>query len=502
MMQERFNRLLEVMGDIYDLGHAGAVLGWDQQTYMPARGAAGRARQMATLQKIIHSMAVSEEVGHLLEELEPWAEQFEYDSFERSVIRVTRKEYDQETRIPAKLVSDFAEARGLAVNAWLKAKADSDYATFRPHLERLVELAALQAEAIGYTDTPYDALLDSFEPDVKTSEVKPIFEQLKEGLVPLVREISRHPDRADDSPLSFEYPDAAQWAFSTEVLKVIGFDLERGRVDRAEHPFTTSFSANDVRLTTRIQLRHLGAGLFASIHEGGHGIYNQGFPAQYERTPLAGGASSGVHESQSRLWENVVGRSLPFWRFFHPRLRQMFPEQLAGIDAEKFYRAVNKVKPSLIRVEADEVTYNLHIFIRFELELEMIAGRLDMSRLPEIWGDKMEEYLGIRPANDAEGVLQDIHWASGLFGYFPTYTLGNVLSVQFFNQAVQDHPAIPDEMAAGSFDTLRLWMKTNIHELGRKFSPGELVKRVTGGPLTVGPYLQYIRDKYSAIYLR
>jgi carboxypeptidase Taq len=358
-----------------------------------------------------------------------------------------------------------------------------------------------KAEAYGYQDCIYDALLDEYEPGMKTAEVNAVFNELKTELVPLVRAISERVEAVDDTFLRQDYDETAQWDFGMIPLKAIGYDLERGRQDKSVHPFTTSFSSNDVRITTRVHKDLFPSALFSTLHEGGHALYEQNSAPELEGTFLAGGTSLGVHESQSRLWENVLGRSREFWQFYYPRLQEFFPSQLGGVSEAAFYRAINKVTPSLIRVEADEVTYNLHIFLRFELEQELVEKRLKVSDLPDAWNARLEEYLGLTPPDDALGVLQDIHWSGGGIGYFPTYTLGNVLSLQFYRQTLQDIPDLPEQFARGEFGALLGWFKDNIHRHGRKYTANELVERVTGAKgIEAGPYLDYIKQKFSEIY--
>jgi len=382
---------------------------------------------------------------------------------------------------------------------WRTARAESDFSRFAPHLDRLVDLTIEKAELLGYEDDVYDALLDLYEPGMRAAEVERVFAGLKERLVPLVAEVAAAP-QVDDGFLRVHYDPKQQWDFGMDVLRAIGFDLRRGRQDESAHPFTTSFSHGDVRITTRIRPEDWASGFFATLHEAGHGIHSQGIPASFDDTPLNAGKSLGISESQSRLWENVVGRSRGFWEFWLPRLCGRFPEQLGGIDLDRFYRAINRVERSLIRVEADELTYNLHIFVRFDLERQLVSRRLTVRELPEAWNAKMQEYVGIVPNSDAEGVLQDIHWSMGAIGYFPTYALGNVLSVQYYDQAVKEHPEIPEEIRQGKFDTLRVWMNENIHRWGAIFNAAELTERVTGGPLDSGPYVRYLETKYREIY--
>lgn len=499
-MEEKLRELKTRLGEIEDLKKAADVLGWDQMTYMPSGGTTARAEQLATLRKTAHALFVSDEIGRLLEELKAETTNLDHDSDEASLVRVTARDYERERKIPAWLVAEMARVTALAQEAWIQARAESNYPHFQPHLQKIVDLNVQMAEALGYEDRLYDALLDRFEPEMKTAQVARIFDELKAELVPLVRAIAEKKNAVDDVILYRDYDEEKQWAFGLEVLRQMGFDFERGRQDKSAHPFTTSFSPNDVRLTTRVYRNQFKAALFGSIHEGGHALYEQGLGPALERTPLCDGASSGVHESQSRLWENVIGRSRGFWTFYFPRLKELFPEQLDGVDLEAFYKAINKVEPSMIRVEADEVTYNLHIFLRFEIENDMLEGKVQLSDLPEVWNAKMKDYLGIVPANDAEGILQDIHWSMGTIGYFPTYALGTLLSVQFYNQALAEIPEIPTQIERGEFAPLRTWLQERIYAHGKKFTPAELVKRVTGSELSAQPFVDYVRAKYGDIY--
>jgi len=497
---EELQALKTRLGEIHDLNRATAVLGWDQQTYMPSGGAAARAEQLATLQKTAHDWFVSDEIGELIQTLSNNDAGWDYDSDEASLVRVVARDYEKARKVPSELVAEFARVTALAHEAWAKAREQSDFPQFQPHLEKIVELNVRLAEALGYEDRIYDPLLDQFEPEMKTAQVVTIFDDLKSDLVPLVKAISERADTVDDSALHKTYDEQKQWNFGVEVIKDFGFDFTRGRQDKSVHPFTTSFSISDVRLTTRIDPNYLPTALFGTLHECGHGLYEQGISLKLERTSLDDGASLGIHESQSRLWENLVGRSREFWSHRFPRLQAIFPEQLEGVDHESFYRAVNRVEPSLIRVEADEVTYNLHIMLRFELENEMLEGRLKIAHLPQAWNAKMEAYLGIVPPDDAQGVLQDIHWSGGMMGYFPTYSLGNLISVQFFDKAKADIPSLSDQIAAGKFDALLNWLRENVHQPGRKYTPTELMKQVTGTDLTAANYVAYIKAKYSDIY--
>jgi carboxypeptidase Taq len=499
-MNTKFRELLTRLGEVTDLEDAASVLSWDQQTYMPAGGAQARAQQLTTLKKKGHELFTCDEIGQLLDDLEAELDGADYHSFEASLLRATRRKYDRKRRVPPDLVARLAKATALGHTAWEKARKADDFGTFQPHLEEIIELTIERAEAVGYEDRIYDALLDRFEPEMKTAQVEILFEEMKAGLVPLVQAIAERQDAVDGSILEQDYDVDKQWDFGIELIKRIGFDFQHGRQDRAAHPFTTSFTPADVRLTTRVFRDQFKSAIFATIHEMGHGTYEQGFDRALDRTPLSDAASFGTHESQSRMWENVVGRSRGFWTFWLPKLKEVFPEQLGGADLETFYRAINRVKPSLIRVEADEVTYNLHIFLRFEIENLMLEGKVKIGDLPELWNAKMEEYLGIRPPDDADGVLQDVHWSSGYIGYFPTYSLGNLLAAQFYNQAVSELPQIPAQIEAGEFAALLSWMREKIHFQGAKYTPAELVERVTGGPIRTEPFLGYIHEKYSEIY--
>ncbi len=499
-MEEKLQELKTRLGEIHDLNKAAALLGWDQQTYMPPGGAATRAEQLATLQKTAHNWFIADEIGELIEALGNNGAGWDFDSDEASLVRVVARDYEKARKVPSELVAEFARVSALAYEAWNKARAQADFSMFQPHLEKILELNLRLAEALGYEDRIYDALLDRFEPEMKTARVAAIFDDLKAELPPLVRAISERSQAVDDSLLRRTYDPQKQWDFGVEVIRDFGFDFTRGRQDKSVHPFTTSFSISDVRLTTRIDPNYLPTALFGTFHECGHGLYEQGFELSLERSSLSSGASLGVHESQSRLWENLVGRSREFWSHYFPRLQAVFPDQLTDVDAETYYRAINRVEPSFIRVEADEVTYNLHIMLRFELENEMLEGRVKIAELPEAWNAKMEAYLGTVPPDDAQGVLQDIHWSEGMLGYFPTYSLGNLISVQFFDKAKADLPSLPDQIAAGKFDELLNWLRQEVHRHGRKYTPAELVKRVTGNDLTAANYVAYIKAKFSDIY--
>ena len=489
--------LKDRLATISDVSAAGAVLGWDRQTHMPEGGVAGRAEQLATLRRLGHGMLVSDETGRLLEGIEdpdPGTE-------DHALVRLARREYEKATKLPSRFVAELSRATSLAEAAWVRARAESDWGAFAPRLEEILALTRESAELLGYEDHPYDALLDLYEPGAKKARVEKIFGELRSELVPLMRGISSSPDRDRSRPLHGAFDEAEQEAFGRRVITGFGYDWDRGRQDRAVHPFCINFGGpGDVRITTRVDPKWLSPALFATFHEAGHAMYEQGVNPAYSRTPLSGGVSMGVHESQSRLWENLVGRSRSFWSFYYPKLKETFPGALGETDLDGFYRAINEVKPSLIRVEADELTYNLHVLLRFELEVDMLEGRLSVGEIPAAWNARMEEYLGVVPDNDAGGALQDVHWAAGLFGYFPTYTLGNVLSVQLFEAALMEHPGITAEMERGEFGTLLAWLRGNVHHHGKRYDPDDLVERATGRPPETAPYLRYLNTKFGALY--
>jgi carboxypeptidase Taq len=489
--------LKERLATISDVNAAEAALSWDRQTYMPEGGIALRAEQLATLSRLSHEMLVSEETGRLLGSVDEPVP----GSVEAALVRVARREYERATRLPAELVAELARASALAQPAWERARATSDWPSFAPHLEKMVRLQRDTAEHLGYEDHPYDALLDLYEPGARKTRLQGMFDELKTELVPMIREIGALSAEDRSRPLHGQFDEAKQEEFGRGVISAFGYDWRRGRLDRVVHPFCVPLGGpGDVRITTRFDPNWLSPALFAMLHEAGHGMYEQGVDPAYSRSPLSNGASMGVHESQSRLWENLVGRSRAFWSFYYPRLQETFPEALGEVDQETFYRAVNESKPSEIRVEADELTYNLHILLRFELEVTLLEGGLPVSELPAAWDSKLEEYLGVTPEDHARGVLQDVHWAAGLFAYFPTYTIGNVLSAQFFEQATTAHPEIPEMIGRGEFGSLLGWLRENVYRHGKRYDPDELVERATGRPLDTAPYLRYLKSKFGELY--
>lgn len=498
-MSEKLQELKERLATISDLYASQAVLSWDQETYMPPGSASARAKHLSTLGRLSHEMFTSDETGSLLDAAAAELNGQAYDSDEASLIRILKKDFEKATKLPSSLVAQISETTSAAKEAWKEAYHSSVFETFRPHLDQVLELTIKKAEALGYEDHIYDPLLDQFEPGMKTAEVAKIFGDLKPELISLVNQISER-EQVDASFLQLEYDEDEQLEFGSKVIRKFGFDFDKGRQDLAHHPFATSFSVNDVRLTTRVYKDYLPTALFGTLHECGHGLYEQGIGENLERTLLADGTSLGVHESQSRTWENLIGRSLGFWKHFYGDLQQAFPEQLGSVALETFYKGINRVEPSLIRVEADEVTYNLHIMLRFEIETALVSGEIRTRDLPEIWNSKFEEFLGIRPENNTDGVLQDIHWSMGGIGYFSTYALGNLISTQFFEKAKEDIANLDAKIESGEFLQLREWQREHIHKHGRKFTANELLERVTGQPLQATSYLEYIRTKFSGIY--
>ena len=488
---------------VADLDAAAAVLGWDQETYMPPGAIEARAAQLTTLARLSHETFTEERLGVLLQKAAAELAEASYDSDDASLVRVTTRDYERATKIPAELVARIARATSLGQQAWQEARQASSFADFSPHLEHIIALMREKAESLGYEDHIYDPLLTEFEPGMSTARLEEVFADLRDELVPIVEALSSAaadaPAHHSPPPLDRSYDEQGQWDFGIAVMKDFGFDFDRGRQDRSAHPFTTAFAASDVRLTTRIHRDFLPAGLFGTLHECGHGLYEQGVAAELGRTPLAGGASLGVHESQSRLWEILVGRSRAFWGHYYPRLCRSFPGKLGDINVDAFYAAANTVCPSLVRVEADEVTYNLHIMLRFELEKDLLEQRLTVSDLPDAWNAGMESYLGVVPDNDADGVLQDIHWSMGAIGYFPTYTLGNLMSAQIFARLGEDIPDLEEQIGAGEFANLLAWLQDNIYRHGRKFTANELLERMGCGEPSAAPWLAYVRSKYGEV---
>jgi carboxypeptidase Taq len=499
-MGVKFDALLEKVYEVHDIEKATGLLGWDRQVNMPRQGSEARTQQMTTLRRISHGLFTSEAMGELIETAAAELNGAAYDSNEASLIRYLRRSYADERKLPAEFVTRVSIVSGAAHVAWEKAREQSNFSIFQPHLEKVVALCQELAELYGYEDEKYDALLDKYEPGMKTAKVRAIFNQLKDALVPVRQAIAERGTAVDNTILHQSYPVEKQREFACYIAQAVGYEFERGHLGTAVHPFATSFSRDDARITTRWYPDFLNPALFGVLHEAGHAMYEQGTHPGLERTPLARGTSMGLHESQSRLIENIVGRSRGFWRGHFAKLQAIFPQQLGQVSLDDFYRAINKVQASYIRVEADELTYGLHIILRFELEQALLNGDLAVADVPVAWNDKMRELLGVVPPDDSQGCLQDIHWSRPGFGYFPTYALGNLYAAQFYETAVAQNPAIVEGMATGQTTALLTWLRENIHQHGRKFLPAELVQQITGHPLGPDAFVRYATRKFSEIY--
>ncbi|MDP9234071.1 MAG: carboxypeptidase M32 [Actinomycetota bacterium] len=495
-MSEAWEKLLPRLREMTDISSAIKLMSWDQTTLMPPKGSPARARSMATLESIAHDRLISPEIGGLLAEL---ATDDSLDQDQAASVRILKRHHDRATKVPAALVHELAELRGIAYQAWTEARPSSDFQLFRPHLEKMIGLKKQEADAIGWESERYDALLDEYEPEMKTSEVEAMFSELTEGLRPLLEKIvavSRpRPDFLDAS-----YDTGSQESFCQWLVTTLNFDTERGRLDTSPHPFTMHVGSGDVRQTTRADENDVMMAIFATIHETGHALYDQGIPEEMDDLPVGGTPSLGMHESQSRLWENLVGRSRPFTDFMLPHLKERFPTQLGMVSPDEFYQAANHVEPSLIRVTADEVTYNLHLMLRFELELALFRDELDVSDLPNAWDAAVEKHLGVRPDSDANGVLQDMHWSIGIQGYFPTYTLGTIYSAAFFAKAREDLGDLDEEVRNGDTTRLLGWLREHIHSQAYRYPSKELANRVIDEPISAKPLLAYLRGKYSELY--
>jgi carboxypeptidase Taq len=492
--------------EIRHLKDASALLSWDQETYMPAGGGQTRAEQLATLQTLAHAKFVAPEIEDLLLHLiEPAtglanADADGLDDASKALLRETWRDFSRAKKLPSDFINRLGRECSLAQQVWAEARRRDDFLQFLPNLQTVITLKFEEIDYLGYDDCPYDALLDTYEPGATVAQLQPLFATLRHGLLELLQHVRECASPPDDRILFQIYDKQQQLAFGELVLQRMGYDFNRGRLDLSVHPFTTSFHPTDVRVTTRVFEQDLPSCLFSCIHEGGHGLYEQGLaPTQYG-TPLGEALSLGIHESQSRLWENNVGRSKAFWTYFFPLLQQHFPSQLGVVSMNSFHAALNRVKPSLIRVEADEVTYNLHVMVRFEIELALIEKQVAVKDLPGLWREKMQAYLGVAPERDADGVLQDVHWSLGALGYFPTYTLGNLYAAMLFEQARQDVPALETGIQRGHLLPLKDWLNHNVHQCGRRYSSGDLLQRITGRTLSVEPFLSYLRAKIGDVY--
>lgn len=485
------------------MSRVSAVLQWDQETYLPPEAVEERADQLADIEGLAHERAVDPRIGNLLESLGSTSGAPSGDeslpAVERDFLRVLRHDYDLETKLPQSLVEDMARDAGLSQAAWVAARKANDFSAFSPHLRKMVSYARRKAECWGYTNAPYDGLLDEYETGMTEARISSLFDPLAERLSSLLRRIAAAPV-PDVGVLDREFPVPLQDAEGRSLMEALRFDAGRGRLDLSAHPFTTTLGSDDVRITTRYFPRNMASGLFSVIHETGHALYELGFPAEIRGSCLADGASMGIHESQSRLWENVIGRSRAFWAGRFPQLVARYPDLLNDTDAETLYRAINAVKPSLIRVDADEVTYSLHVILRFNLERRLFSGELDVDDLPSAWRAGMKELLGVEPDTDADGVLQDVHWSMGAFGYFPSYALGNLYGLQFWSALLRDIPDIDQILEKGDFGVPLAWFRERVHAFGRRRTPEELVSEVSGTPLSSVHFIDYLERKYADLY--
>jgi carboxypeptidase Taq len=491
-----YDRYQEITQKAADLNNAGAVLGWDQETYMPPKGFAARGRQLATLATQAHALLTSDEYHRVLQGLGGAAG---LSDEQAANVRLSLEDYEKASRLPEAFIEELTQASSLALNAWSNARKANDYSIYASQLAKMIDLKKKQAELYGYTSHPYDALLDDYEKGANVAMLDRVFAEVRESLPPILHAI-KSKEQVQDGFFHQHFAKETQWQFSTEVLKAMGYDFEAGRQDYSEHPFTTSFAPSDVRVTTRVDEENFASLLWSSIHEGGHALYEQGLPESQYGMPLGAAASLSIHESQSRIWENCVGRSLNFWKHFYPILQSRFPQQLGNTPVQQFYAGMNKVTPSLIRTEADELSYHSHVMIRYEIEKGLLEGSISTAELRDAWNVKYQEYLGLTPPDDVRGILQDIHWSHGSFGYFPTYSLGSFYAAQFWEAAQQQIPGLIGQVEAGSFDAFLQWLRQNIHQYGRRYRSEELCERITGRPLDFNAFLQYARSKYAVIY--
>ena len=497
-MKPKFTQLLQMLRDIYDLRFARAVLEWDQSTYMPPKGNDARSRQIALLSELAHQKLCDPKIGELILACSEISDLSEED---RALLREIRRDHDRAIKVPATLVRELSETCGQAQAVWIESRKKSSFKLYAPILKKVIELKYQEAQALGYgKGVPYDALLDGFEPGATVKMLNPIIAETRKITTQAVQAIAGSRRKPKIQILKRKYAISAQEQLNHLVLNQMGFDFGAGRLDRAVHPFSTSFDMDDSRITTRYQEKGFNDSLFSTIHEGGHALYEQGLLKKHSGTPLAEAISMGIHESQSRFWENQIGRNRQFWKFLFPKTRKLFPQALNGVSLDDFYFAINAVQPSFIRVDADEVTYNLHVILRYELEQALFSGDLQVGDLPVLWNEKMKTYLGIKPQKDSEGVLQDIHWSFGGFGYFPSYLLGNLYSVQWVSFMKKELKTFDHCLLKGNLLPIKKWLNQNIHQHGRRFPAHELVHRVTGEELNPKYFDNYLREKFQPLY--
>ncbi len=495
-LTELKKRLLEISRLVSILN----LLNWDMEVYMPPQGSDGRASEIAHLSGIIHSKIISLNKDKLLHKLKKAVNTKKLKGDDAVIVLETWRMFERENKLPEQFVKDMAETNSKAQRVWSEARKKNDFKLFLPWLAKIVELKRKEAEYIGYLKSPYDALLDRYEPGMNSERVSQILGDLKDFLLPFIKKIKASPIKINTKKLIGNFPLLEQVEFNKMLLRTIGFNLEAGRVDTSVHPFSLGLHPHDARITTRYDESNLFYSLSSLIHEAGHALYEQGLPFEHFGTPLAQSVSLGIHESQSRMWEHFIGNSLSFWKYFYPKLQKQFPVPFKSMSLKEFYRTVNKITPSLIRTESDEVTYNLHIIIRYEIERGMIEGTIDLKDIPKIWKAKMKEYLGVDVPNDSMGALQDVHWSGGDIGYFPTYTLGNLYAAQFFATMKNDIPDMDKKIAKGSFKEINTWLRKHIHSHGKRYKAEDLVKRVTGEEITSSYFIKYLEYKYKDIY--
>ncbi len=495
-MSDSYAELMVKIREIGQLEAVESLLDWDLETQMPPNALRCRADQLSLLARLVHDRRTGDEMDRLLSQINGSAE----DSVQETNVREMRRTFDRSVKIPSELVGKISHVSAMAKGAWAEAREDSRFEHFAPHLSELIELKRQVADLVGFEDERYDALLDEFEPGMKTALVAEVFEGLRGPLSDFVRRLRDAPNKPDASILRGHFPQAAQEKFARRLTSAIGFDFQSGRLDVSTHPFCSGVVPTDVRMTTRYQEDFFSASTFGTLHEAGHGMYEQGLLEEHAFTPMGSAVSLGIHESQSRLWENFVGRSRPFWDHFYGECQEAFPDALGGVGLDPFHAAINAVHPSLIRVEADEVTYNLHIILRFEMERQLIDGALAVKDVPDAWNAKMQDLLGVSPECDREGCLQDIHWSMGTFGYFPTYALGNLYAAQIFETANRDIPDLADRIGRGDFATLLEWLRENIHRHGQRYRSDDLIQKITGKSMSTQPFMNYLHAKFSPIY--
>ena len=504
-LSSAYKKLIEKNKDLIIFGTSEAIVHWDMETMMPPKAVQLRSEQLALMSQIHHKMSTAPQIGKLLESILKHKQYDTLNEVEKRNVHLIKKNYDEQTKLPTSLVTQIAKQEAVTVNIWKKAKATQNYSLFKPELEKLVSLNKKAAEIlmkVKETKTPYDALIDIYEPKMTTEAITKTFADLQHGLVRLLGEIEKAPNQPETSILSQPVPKDKQREIAKILAETLGYDTTSpnaaGRIDQTEHPFTTGYY-DDVRITTHYYENSFASSIFSVLHEAGHALYEQGLPQEWKYQPVGSPCSMGFHESQSRLYENIIGRSREFWKTTLPKIKSASPN-LANLELEKFIHAVNAVKPSKIRVEADEVTYSLHIIIRFQIERDLFADKITIAELPTVWNQKYKEILGIDIKHDSEGVMQDTHWASGLYGYFPTYALGNIYTGQIAEVIQRNNPQWRSKLAEGNLDPVRKWLISNIYAYGNLNDPTDLIKKVTGTELTVKPYLKYLQEKYSKLY--